>query len=150
LDLTALVAAEVDGHRVMYPGVDFELRRERTPLWVAGNPEPLVQLLQNLLANAVDHHHPGTSVRLSLGRSGQQARLAVENQVPPLPPEGDAIFDLFASFRAQTDPASKRGFGLYLVRLIAERYGGSARAEDIADGVRFEVLLPLVPHRRLG
>jgi signal transduction histidine kinase len=70
----------------------------------------------------------------SLGGPG---RLAVENHGPPLSPEDDA------SFRVLTDPASKRGLGLYLLRLIAERYGASARAEDIADGVRFKVLLPL-------
>jgi hypothetical protein len=61
---------------------------------------------------------------VSVDRSGHRARVAVENQGPPLPPEGEAIFDLFASFRAQTNPASKRGFGLYVVRLIAERSGG--------------------------
>jgi len=76
----------------------------------------------------------------SLGGPG---RPAVENHGPPLSPEDDAFFDLFASFRVLTDPASKRGLGLYLLRLIAERYGASARAEDIADGVRFKVLLPL-------
>jgi signal transduction histidine kinase len=157
LDLAPLVRAEVEGHRVMHPDVDFDLRPNHAPLWVQGNPERLVQLIQNLLANAVDHHCPGTAVRVSLARvsptgSVPWARLAVQNQGPPLPPEGDAIFDLFASFRAQTDPASRRGFGLYLVRLIAERYGGSASAEDLpaGDGVRFEVLLPLVTPCRSG
>ena len=40
-------------------------------------------------------------------------------------------------------PRQQARLGLYLVRLIAERYVASARAEDIADGVRFKVLLPL-------
>ena len=145
LDLSALVAAEVESQRLMRPDLIFELRRQASPLSVQGNPERLVQLLQNLLTNAIDHHELGTPIRVTLDRAGAWASLRVENQGPPLPPEGDAIFDLFASFRAQTDPGSKRGFGLYLVRLIAERYGGSVRARDLpgGDGVCFEVLLPL-------
>lgn len=150
-DLVHLVHAEVENHRVIHPDVSHELRLKHAPLWVQGNPERLVQLVQNLLANAVDHHCPGTAIQVSLGRisiasSGQWACLAVENRGPPLPPQGDAIFDLFASFRTQSEPASRRGFGLYLARLIAERHGGSVNAEDLpgGDGVRFEVRLPLV------
>jgi signal transduction histidine kinase len=145
VDLVPLVADEINSQRLMLPALNFDLRRPSAPLWVQGNPERIFQLLQNLLNNAVDHHEPGTPIRVTIGRAGTWVRLAVENQGPTLPPKGDAIFDLFASFRAQTDPASKRGFGLYLVRLIAERYGGSARAEDLpgGEGVCFEVLLPL-------
>jgi signal transduction histidine kinase len=146
LDLRALVAAELDSQRGAHPEVVFARRLVETPMWVEGNPERLVQLLQNLLTNAVDHHRPGTPIRVALDRSGAWARLAVENQGSRLPAQGDAIFDLFASFRAEKEASARRGFGLYLVRLIAERHGGSASAEDLPDGrgVRFEVCLPLL------
>ena len=34
------------------------------------------------------------------------------------------------------------GLGLYLVRMIVERHGGTCRIENSADGVRFTALLP--------
>jgi signal transduction histidine kinase len=91
LDVVPLVHAEVESHRVMHPGVVFDLRRGHGPLWVQGNPERLLQLIQNLLANALDYYRQGTAIRVSLGRvsadrCGRWARLAVENQGPRLPP----------------------------------------------------------------
>ena len=34
------------------------------------------------------------------------------------------------------------GLGLYLVRMIVERHGGTCRIENSADGVRFTALIP--------
>ncbi len=49
-------------------------------------------------------------------------------------------------FTGPSPPAARAsggsGLGLYLVRMIAERHGGTCRIENSADGVRFTALLP--------
>ena len=61
------------------------------------------------------------------------------NSGPPLPPEADTkLFESLWQSRAEGDTPQGRqrphfGLGLYIVRLIAEFHGGSARATNLPD-----------------
>lgn len=109
-------------------------------------PETIAQALDKLISNAVDYALPGTEILLELGRvpTGRLAPvgggfvLAVSNQGPSLPEQmTNSLFESMVSVRgAGANDQSHLGLGLYLVRLIAEFHGGSAFAENLADGVR--------------
>ncbi|UQA28545.1 ATP-binding protein [Flavonifractor plautii] len=75
---------------------------------------------------------------------GAWAVLTVENTGARIPAE--SLPHLFEAFY-RAEPSRSRatggsGLGLYLVRMIVERHGGTCRIENSADGVRFTALLP--------
>jgi signal transduction histidine kinase len=70
--------------------------------------------------------------------------LAVANPGPALPPEtANRLFESLWQSRAESDKRPHFGLGLYIVRLIAEFHGGTARAENLPDhsGAVFTVRL---------
>ncbi len=148
IDLASLVVACVDGYRVAYPGRPIECITPAGELWVDGAPDLIAQLLDKLVANAGEFGTPGTPAVVRLERSGATARLAVENDGPPLPVGMQGrLFDSMVSVRRETGgEVPHLGLGLYIVRLIAEFHGGSARADtrDHGSGVVVAVALPCV------
>ena len=145
-DLAKVVAGCVDGYRAAYPGRPFEYAGPGAPIMIDGIPDAFAQLLDKLVENANDFAPPGSAVRVSLEASGGGARLAVENDGPPLPePMASRLFDSMVSLRDGERPGdpgngAHLGLGLYIVRLVAEFHGGRVRAANLAKGgVRFEV-----------
>jgi two-component system sensor histidine kinase ChvG len=147
-DLAAVVAGSVDGYRVAYPDVPVTLSGPPGPLMVAGAPDLCAQMLDKLVANAVEFRTAG-DVEVALSSDGAEARLVVANEGPTLPDAmAGRLFDSMVSVRepARTrDEAPHLGLGLYIVRLIAEFHGGYARAANRVDGrgVAVVVTVPL-------
>jgi dedicated sortase system histidine kinase len=136
IDLAKLVAACVDGYRAAYPGRAIECVAPDGGLWIDGAPDLVAQMLDKLVANAVEFGAPGTPTVVRLEREGTAARILVENEGPPLP-EGmqGRLFDSMVSVRRDTGgKVPHLGMGLYIVRLIAEFHGGSANAKSRDDG----------------
>jgi two-component system sensor histidine kinase ChvG len=146
IDLAQLGSACVEGYLVAYSGRGIEYVRPQGELWIDGAPDLIAQMLDKLVANAVEFGTPGTPVGLRLARAGAKVRLTVENDGPRLP-EGMAgrLFDSMVSVRRETGgDVPHLGLGLYIVRLIAEFHGGKARADnrDDGSGVVVTVTLP--------
>jgi signal transduction histidine kinase len=105
---------------------------------VLAHPVRFKQALANLIENG--ERYGGTSVRVSAAAVGDTVEIAVEDDGPGIPPaERDRVFELFSRGRAGIDRApTGSGFGLALVRKIANSSGGSVRYEDGAStGARF-------------
>ena len=98
------------------------------------------QLLDKLVANAVDFSSPGQAVRISLSVENGVAELGVENQGPPLPEEmRGKLFESMVSVRGERAREGQSGephlgLGLYVARLIAEFHGGTIAARNLASG----------------
>ena len=103
------------------------------------------QLLDKIIDNAVDFHHPGSPIKVQLDDYGDSLQIAVANRGPVLPSNDDE--SLFESMVSHRGPQSRLhfGLGLYVVRVIAEYHGGTVRAANLADGsgVAVMVRLPL-------
>jgi dedicated sortase system histidine kinase len=144
-DLRDVVGGCVEGYRVAYPQRPFAYQASDEPLVVEGVPEIVAQMLDKLVENAVDFA-TGGAIDIAVVRDGGDARLTVADEGPPLP-AGDAerLFEPLVSVRTQESRAPHLGLGLAIVRIVATRHRGSARAENRADGrgVRIIVTLPL-------
>jgi two-component system sensor histidine kinase ChvG len=145
-DLSRVVAGCVDGYRVAYPQHTLQLELPSGEVIYNGAPEMIAQMLDKLVANAVEFSAAGTPIVVGLERGDIELRLSVENEGPLLP---DAmrgrLFDSMVSVRGdQVSDAPHLGLGLYIVRLIAEAHHGSATAQNRDDGrgVVFSVMLP--------
>jgi signal transduction histidine kinase len=103
----------------------------------------LTQVFVNLLANANKFSPEGSTVRVGAVAQGTLVRAWVEDEGPgPLAGESAALFDRFR--RGGTEPeAAGMGLGLWLVKSIIERHGGSVAFERTAAGrTRFTLILP--------
>jgi dedicated sortase system histidine kinase len=148
-DLGALVKACVDGYRLAYPGRSIACEVPGEPLKIDGAPDLVAQMLDKLVANAHEFATPGTAIVIGLTPEAGAARLAVDNEGPPLPPGmRDRLFDSMVSVRPGAGgEVPHLGLGLYIVRLVAQFHGGTADAEDRTDGrgVVASVTFPLAP-----
>jgi signal transduction histidine kinase len=96
-----------------------------------GDPELLRLAISNLLDNS--RHHAGHDARaLTVTREDRLARITVTDDGAGVAPSVRArMFDRYWRANEEVDGT---GLGLAIVRAVAERYGGSARAEPASDG----------------
>ena len=101
------------------------------------------RVLDNLLANAIRHSHPGGAVRLHAAVQDERLLLAVEDDGEGIPYGQQArIFEPFVQIGASRGGA---GLGLALCREIVQLHGGQITLQSHpGEGARFQLLLPLV------
>ncbi len=108
-----------------------------------GDPERLLQVVLNLLVNAVRAVELGSGgqVRLDVHCTGEQVWIEVSDEGPGVAPEDrERIFDRFVSCWPE-EPGT--GLGLYVSRLIAGAHGGALTLEAAPIGARFRLALPV-------
>lgn len=148
-DLAAVLVGCVEGYRQIYSPRVFDLHVAAQPFLVSGAPDLAAQMLDKLIANAVDFARPGSKVRVALDpvEGGAAVRLAVSNLGPPLPEEmRDRLFHSMVSVRKERGSSEPHlGLGLYVARMIAEFHGGTISAQTLPGGfgVEVSVTMPL-------
>jgi len=143
-DLGAIAADAIEEMRPIATEHRLESRIEG-PVAVAGNADELHRMVLNLLENAVHHTPPGTTVEVTVGEAGDEARLEVADDGPGLPAGMEE--QIFGRFVRATGPADRSrrggtGLGLAIVRAVAVQHGGAVTAAS-DGGARFSVRLPL-------
>jgi signal transduction histidine kinase len=145
-DLVPVVAACVDGYRSAYPARRIELAVRVERAVVDGAGEVVAQLLDKLVANAMEFA-TADPVTVSLEPWHGGVRLAVTDTGPRLPATMQGrLFDSMVSVRADAGGAAPHlGLGLYVARLCASFHRASVHADDLADGtgVVVSVVFPL-------
>lgn len=140
VDLAELVRAGVRDARHGTPRT-LEVHAER-PVPVPGDPDKLMQLFDNLLANAIRHGDGAVTVRVA--QEGDRAVLEVHNGGKPIPPE--SLKTLFDPFTRAGGRAGGVGLGLYIVCQIARGHGGTVSVSSTLEaGTTFTVRLPRAP-----
>ena len=108
----------------------------------------LVQLLSNLVGNAIKFTPPGGAVTVRYSVDGDCVTVSVADTGPGIAP--DDLPHLFTAFwrgdrRAQREHDARRGagLGLWIARAIVEAHGGVLRVEsDPGAGTTFHFTLP--------
>lgn len=107
-----------------------------------GDRQLLLQLIANLLDNAITHTPSGCTVVLSCVEVAGQAVLTVGDNGPGIPAgERDKVLRRFyRGEQSRTTPGS--GLGLSLVVAVAELHGAELALADNAPGLRVSVRFP--------
>jgi K+-sensing histidine kinase KdpD len=109
-----------------------------------GVPEFIAQLLDKLIANAVEFSEQDSPISVEYRVDNQSTHIKVTNKGPLLPPEiGEHIFDSMVSVRSQSlQKKPHLGLGLYIARLVADFHNAqiSANNLDSNDGVEFKLV----------
>jgi PAS domain S-box-containing protein len=154
LDLAEAVGEAVEAVRTQAGGrgIILDAAGVSGPAPVSGDRARLVQLVSNLLTNAVKFSARGGTVRVSCDVRGDEAFVEVSDEGMGI--EADFLPYVFERFR-QADGSTTRahgglGIGLALVKSFAEAHDGSVSAESEGPdrGSRFTVRLPLLPAAR--
>jgi signal transduction histidine kinase len=107
------------------------------------DPDACSQLLINVLENATKYASEGGKIAVGLHASEENVMISVDDDGPGIgPQERASVFDFCVRGKSAA-PRRGSGIGLAIVKLIAERCGGSvAIADSVLGGARFEVVLP--------
>jgi len=149
VDLRTVVSTAVEQVQPLLQSRRHALRTSTgdEPLVVNGDFHRLVQIVSNLLNNAVKYTPQGGAIAVELRRQGGQACLTVaDNGIGIAPGTIAHIFDLFAQAERTPDRSQGGlGIGLSLVRSLVHLHGGQVHAESpgLHQGSTFRVWLPL-------
>jgi two-component system sensor histidine kinase HydH len=109
---------------------------------IVGDRQKLIQVLVNLLRNALQATHRGSAVLLEAYAAQGGVVIAVQDEGDGVAPEVlGRLFEPFVTSKGQQGV----GMGLYMARLVAESHGGTLRLAARpggATGARFELWLP--------
>jgi len=143
LDLDWLVGRAMEELRPIADEGKVTLVRERvgTRFTVQGDEDRLVQVVVNLLANAVRFTPVGGRVTVRLIDAGQECEIQVEDTGVGIP--AGELPHVFESYRQAHPGKGGTGLGLAIVRGLVHAHGGRVTAESQeGKGSRFTVLLP--------
>lgn len=113
--------------------------------WVVADKDRTVQILVNLLGNAIKFSPPGSTVAIETSVADPHVRFAILDQGPGISPEHEAR--LFNKFE-QLDTSDRRtkggsGLGLAISKAIVEQHGGSIGVRSLSGrGSEFFFTLP--------
>lgn len=147
-DGVALAASVVRAAELQLPaGLRIELDAPPAVL-VAADPDKVRQVLTNLVDNAIKYSPAGGAVVVRVGQVGDRVRFAVVDEGLGIPQhEQERIFEKF--YRLDPDLArgvGGTGLGLYIVRELVLRMGGTVRVESqVGEGSTLTVELPAAP-----
>lgn len=111
---------------------------------VEGDAPRLTQVFVNLIANASKFAPEGSPIRAGAESLNGRIVVWVEDEGPGLPAgEASSIFDRFRrGSEAEPEPGGL-GLGLWIVKSIVERHGGTITAERTSQNrTRFSITLP--------
>ena len=126
--------AQERGIRIAVAVGDFELRCAS---------ERLVQVLGNLVSNALRLSPPNSAIRLRAELRGEHAWFAVEDEGPGIPSEELALV-FQRSWRENKARRQGAGLGLSIAKGIVEAHGGTLGIESrVGAGSTFHFAIPL-------
>ncbi len=114
---------------------------------VRGDAERLRQVFDNLVRNAIKFSPGGEPVRVHVSEQGTGFSITVQDQGIGIPPdEVSKLFNRFArASNARKAKIAGTGVGLFIVKTIVERHGGSVGlSSTIGSGSTFNVNLPAI------
>lgn len=114
-------------------------------LRVWADPDKLVRVFENLLANAMIHGKEGRFVDIVLSIDQGQAMVEVVNYGEPIPlADLPHLFDRFYRVdKARTGNDGGAGLGLAIAKGFVEKHGGTIRAVSDERCTSFQIRLPI-------
>ena len=146
VDLVELVEEAIEQYRPLADSrrVGLQLVRPAQPMVTSGDRQRLMQVISNLLANAVKFTPQDGSVVARIALSGNMITVGVEDTGPGIPPEAiSALFQRYVRVDRAVRKVEGTGLGLMIVREIVEAHGGTVGVDsEEGKGSRFWFRLP--------
>lgn len=149
-DLRALLQQSISQiqNQIEQNGLQLETDFQACPDSLELDPTRMLQVMSNLLTNAIKFTPRGGRITLRLIDRPNQVQIRVQDTGEGIAPS--ALPHIFEQFRQADSSKSRRtgglGLGLFLVRSIVEAHGGTvvAHSSGIGQGSTFTITLPNV------
>lgn len=140
-------SAGILGVRARERGIAIDAPKEGESVPAIGEFRRVLQILLNLVGNAIRYSPEGSTVWLRVEQEGERARLVVADQGEGLSEQQQArVFDKFERLGRSGDGS---GLGLYISRRLARAMDGELTVESApGQGARFVLELPSFDERR--
>ena len=116
------------------------------PVKIVADPVRIVQILENLVANASKYSPKGGEIRVEVEHDPQTVQIRVADRGVGIEPDKiDRLFELFSQIDVPLDRTEGGlGVGLVLVKRLVELHGGTVAAASAGKGkgTTFTVRLP--------
>lgn len=144
LDLTGVIETVADIYCDVATDHGMSLRTEpaSAPVMIVGDEQLLIQMLVNLVENAIRHCGPGTVIRLGTNLSAGVPELRVSDTGPGIPENerSNVLRRLYRLEKSRT--TSGNGLGLALVKAVAEMHGARIELSDNQPGLQVRIVFP--------
>jgi signal transduction histidine kinase len=109
---------------------------------ILGDKNLIVQLLANLVDNALKYTPSGGSIEIEIRTAGSEVILSVSDTGPGIPKAmRDRMLEPAQRLERDQDKPGY-GYGLAVVDAIARRHGGAMKLLDVEKGLRVEIAIP--------
>jgi len=145
VEVHELVQHCVQSAATMANEADVRLVVEAAPVQADGvDPQRLIQVLDNLISNAIKFSEPGGKVQVSLmGHEDSFEIVVADEGVGIAPEEQERIFERFYRAHATAEKATGSGLGLVIAKEIVEAHDGRIWVESaLGKGSTFHVIIP--------
>ena len=115
-----------DGRQTVHIDLPADLPR------VMADRRRIVQVLNNLLANAARHSPESAPIRIAAERDGMHVAVSVVDEGRGMSPE--RLARLFRKYGGDGEPGVGGGLGLAICKGLVEAHGGRTRAESAGPG----------------
>lgn len=141
VNLSSLIEEKIGEYIDIYCEYAFEANVEENVSCTA-DPDRILQALDKLVNNAVEHCNQVYPIRIELFSDGGDAKIRVSNIGDRLNENAD-LFQPFVS--SKSGSKDNFGFGLFVVKRIIEAHGGNVCAKSLnnKDGAEFMVSIPI-------
>ena len=110
-------------------------------LMASGEDRAVIQILVNLMGNAVRHSPEGGTVQLAFEKTAGTASVTVSDEGPGIDPADQQR--IFERFERADEKTGGTGLGLAISRRLARSMGGDVSLESApGEGARFTLTLP--------
>jgi signal transduction histidine kinase len=144
-DSRAVVAEALEIFRLLAEekGISLESHIATEPLPVAFDHDRILQVLANLIANAIKFTPRGGRIRVRAELVAKDIEVSVSDTGPGIPEDQRAaVFERF--WQASTTGRKGLGLGLYIAKSLVEAHGGKIWFESqVGEGSTFHFTLPL-------
>ncbi len=116
------------------------------PVYTLAQQDNIIQVLYNLLDNAVKFCPNGGQLQLKIRTGGNKIYVCVGNSGKTIPPEElPLVFDRFhKTDKSRSENRDGWGLGLYIVKSIIDAHGENISVKSSQGNTEFTFTLPLV------
>lgn len=146
LDLMSLLSQALDDvHPLLREAqLHVNLTAQEEFIWVQGDFQLLLRVIHNLMSNAIKFTPPNGLIRLDARQTGRVAIISICNPGPNNMADVRSVFEPFAQSTKNTSHALPNGvgLGLFFVKTVIEKHGGTIDMTHNDDGVTVTLELP--------